>query len=52
VPGWWLELHCACGRVMPLPVKLLIRRFGPDAELSPLVARLRCERCGRPPATA
>ena len=34
------------------PVGLLVERHGPWAEAPELVAGMRCERCGAPPASA
>lgn len=47
----WFEIRCAgCGGSTTMPVRLLIRRYGPDIEVGAYVSRLKCKRCGIPPA--
>ena len=50
--GWWIEARCGCGSVAYMPVKLLLQQHGPDAQVSALVARMRCKRCQARPAAA
>ena len=49
---WWLELRCACERMTQIQHKLLARWHGPRARVPALLARFRCETCGRRPVLA
>ncbi len=49
---WWLELRCACERMMQIPHKLLARAHGPLARVPNLLARFRCGTCGARPIRA
>jgi hypothetical protein len=51
-PRWWLDLCCACGRSTSVPHKLLTKRHGARARVPALLARFRCETCGRRPVLA
>jgi len=49
-PDCTLELNCpACGRIVCIPVRLLIKRFG-NQTFASLLLRLKCERCKVKPA--
>jgi hypothetical protein len=47
-PDCRLELNCCRGAIV-LPVRLLAQDRG-DQTFAAIVARLRCSKCGRPPA--
>jgi transcriptional regulator with XRE-family HTH domain len=47
-----LELRCGCGHVARQPLTHLLARHGPHARLPAVVARMRCQDCGRLPAEA
>jgi hypothetical protein len=48
--GWWLEITCRC-KTVHYPLRLMAREHGGEVLLGDVVRRLRCKRCGKPPAT-
>ena len=49
-PDCKLELNCpGCGRIVGIPVRLLIKRFG-NLTFAGLLPRMKCERCRAKPA--
>ncbi len=48
---WWLETHCACGRVAFLPLRKLAGDLGWRTPLGSILPRLRCTRCRADPAS-
>lgn len=49
--GYWLELNC-CGAIHLWPLRLLAHRQGGKQPLGVILPRLRCKKCGGPPAAA
>jgi hypothetical protein len=47
-PDCRLELHC-CKGVTVLPVRMIVDNSG-DRPFAEVLSRLRCSRCGKPPA--
>ena len=49
-PTAWIDVRCRCGRVVLLPVKMLLRTTG-CATVAAVVERLKCQQCRKPPTT-
>ena len=49
-PTAWIDVRCRCGRVVLLPVKMLLRTTG-GATVGAVVERLKCQQCRKPPTT-
>lgn len=48
----WLEVLCgSCSTATMIPLRMLVRQYGPDAEIGAYVSRLTCKRCRVPPCT-
>lgn len=45
-PGYVLMLRCKrCGHLGPLPVEILVRRYGVQTPLGTVLAKLKCAKC-------
>ena len=45
IPDHQLSVECACGHYGSVPVSTLIERFGGQATVGEVIARMRCARC-------